>query len=85
MPLYVDSQFASPYAMSAFVALAEKAIDFELVPVDLVAGGQHSPRYAQLLRTRALLARAEGRRDEGQRPGGDAQHVGIAAERRREG
>ena len=28
--LYVDHQYASPYAMSAFVTLVEKGVDFEL-------------------------------------------------------
>jgi glutathione S-transferase len=33
--LYVDSQFLSPYALSAYVALAEKSIEFDLLEVDL--------------------------------------------------
>jgi hypothetical protein len=28
--LYVDAQFTSPYALSAFVVLREKGIDFEI-------------------------------------------------------
>ena len=28
--LYVDARFSSPYAMSAYVALVEKAVPFEL-------------------------------------------------------
>jgi hypothetical protein len=35
--LYVDSQFSSPYAMSAFVVLREKGIEFEMIPLDLEA------------------------------------------------
>lgn len=35
--LYVDAQFASPYAMSAFVALREKQLPFEVTPVNLSA------------------------------------------------
>ncbi len=37
MLLYVDSQFASPYALSAFVALRVKGIRFELKTLDLSA------------------------------------------------
>lgn len=44
--LYVDDQFTSPYAMSVFVTLKEKGIDFELVPVNLDTGGQHAQGYA---------------------------------------
>lgn len=45
--LYVDPQFVSPYAMSAFVALHEKALPFEVVTVDLAGGAQHQPAYAR--------------------------------------
>ncbi|MFZ6779470.1 glutathione transferase [Undibacterium sp. Ji83W] len=44
--LYVDSQFTSPYAMSVFVALHEKGLDFDLLTVDLEADAQHAPDYA---------------------------------------
>jgi glutathione S-transferase len=37
MQLYVDSQFASPYAMSAFVGMNEKELEFDLETVDLTA------------------------------------------------
>lgn len=40
LTLYVDSQFASPWAMSVFVALKEKALPFKLVTVDLDKGEQ---------------------------------------------
>lgn len=33
--LYVDAQFISPYAMSVFVALSEKSIQFEVECIDL--------------------------------------------------
>lgn len=33
MHLYVDSNYASPYAMSAFVALHEKKLPFEMTTV----------------------------------------------------
>jgi glutathione S-transferase len=45
--LYVDPQYVSPYAMSAFVALHEKAMPFEVLTVDLAAGAQHQPAYAR--------------------------------------
>lgn len=38
--LLVDAQYASPYALSAYVALREKAVDFEIDTVDLNAGAQ---------------------------------------------
>lgn len=47
MRLYVDSQFASPYALSAFVALRAKRIAFEMEPLDLSAHLQMSASYAE--------------------------------------
>ena len=46
MRLYVDAQYASPYAMSAFVALTEKRIPIELTKVNLAEGAQHDAWYA---------------------------------------
>jgi glutathione S-transferase len=46
--LYTDSNFISPYAMSVFVALAEKGAPFELTPVDLARGDQHDPAFVGL-------------------------------------
>lgn len=40
LTLYVDAQFLSPYAMSVYVALTEKNLDFELRLVDLDLGEQ---------------------------------------------
>jgi len=51
--LYVDSLFASPYAMSVFVALTEKGIPFEIEKVDLEAQQNLQPAY----RDRSLSAR----------------------------
>jgi glutathione S-transferase len=45
MRLYVDSQFISPYAMSAFVSLIEKELSFDLETVDLAAKANHAPSY----------------------------------------
>ena len=46
MLLYVDSQFASPYAMSAFVALRFKGLSFDVEPLDLAASQNTSPSYS---------------------------------------
>ncbi|MGQ0511717.1 MAG: glutathione transferase [Betaproteobacteria bacterium] len=45
MLLYIDSQYASPYAMSAFVALHEKAVPFQIETVDLGAAANRNPNY----------------------------------------
>lgn len=47
MRLYVDSQFASPYAMSAFVALRTKGLLFEVVPLDLAANQNAAPEHKE--------------------------------------
>ncbi len=45
MLLYIDSQLASPYAMSAFVALRAKGLAFEIECLDIAASQNTSPRY----------------------------------------
>jgi glutathione S-transferase len=45
MLLYVDAQYASPYAMSAFVGLKEKHIPFDITTVDLGAGANNREDY----------------------------------------
>ncbi|OZI45679.1 glutathione transferase [Bordetella genomosp. 5] len=45
LTLYVDADFLSPYAMSAFVALTEKGQTFEIRLVDLAAGEQRMQPY----------------------------------------
>lgn len=45
--LFVDAQYISPYAMSAYVALQEKDLPFELISVDLSIGEQHTAGYAR--------------------------------------
>ena len=47
MHLYVDSQFASPYALSAFVALRTKGLAFELKTLDLSANQNTTQTYAE--------------------------------------
>jgi glutathione S-transferase len=44
--LYVDAKYASPYAMSAFVALQEKGLPFELLAIDLAARENFAPGFA---------------------------------------
>jgi hypothetical protein len=44
--LYADAQYASPYAMSVFVALHEKRLPFDLATVDLGRGANHDASYA---------------------------------------
>jgi glutathione S-transferase len=47
MTLYVDSRYFSPYAMSAYVALCELGLGFELKPLDLEAGAQHRSPFRE--------------------------------------
>lgn len=46
MKLYVDSLYTSPYAMSVFVALTEKNLEFSIETVDLEHGANHTTSYA---------------------------------------
>lgn len=52
--LYVDAQFASPYAMSAFVALHEKGLSFEIVTVDLAASENQAAAFTSMSLTRRV-------------------------------
>lgn len=58
--LYTDSRFISPYAMSVFVALAEKGVPFEMTPVDLGRGDQRAPGYVDLSLTGKVPALVQG-------------------------
>ena len=58
--LYVDSQFSSPYAMSAFVVLREKGIEFEMSPLDLEASENQSEVYASLSQTQRVPTLVHG-------------------------
>lgn len=44
--LSVDSRYISPYALSAFVALTEKGVEFSVAEVDMEHGAHRAPRYA---------------------------------------
>jgi glutathione S-transferase len=58
--LYIDTPFLSPYAMSAFVALTEKGVPFQLRKVDLAAREHTEPHYAALSRTRRIPTLTQG-------------------------
>ena len=54
MILYVDSQYLSPYALSAYVALTEKQLEFSLRTVDLTHDAQHTAGYATISLTQRV-------------------------------
>lgn len=60
MRLYVDSNYLSPYAMSAFVALHEKAIPFEMVALNLAAGAQRERAFAKASITQRVPTLVDG-------------------------
>jgi glutathione S-transferase len=54
MRLYVDANFASPYALVAFVGLIEKSLEFEIETLDLVAHANHDPNFTKTSITRRI-------------------------------
>ena len=52
--LHVDVRHMSPYAMSAYVALLEKGVAFDVATVDLDAGAARDPANAAALPTRRV-------------------------------
>jgi glutathione S-transferase len=58
--LYVDAHFTSPYAMSAFVTLREKGLEFELVTLNLDTGENQSEAFAQLSLTGRVPTLVQG-------------------------
>jgi len=58
--LYVDKQFISPYAMSAFVALTEKNIPFALQTIDLALRQNREAVYAGLSLTQRVPTLIDG-------------------------
>jgi len=60
LQLYVDAQFTSPYAMSDFVVLREKGIDFELIPLDLDTLENQAEGYASLSLTQRVPTLVHG-------------------------
>jgi glutathione S-transferase len=54
MRLYVDANFASPYALVAFVSLVEKGLDFEIETLDLAAHANYDPNFTKTSITRRI-------------------------------
>lgn len=60
MKLYVDSNRLSPYAFSAFVALKEKHLAFDIEPVDLAHGEQHASAFHAVSATQRVPTLVDG-------------------------
>ncbi len=60
LTLYVDTTFSSPYAMSCFVTLVEKQLDFELKTLDLNAGEHRLPAFRDMALTGRVPALVHG-------------------------
>jgi len=60
MILYADSQYTSPYALSAFVALTEKRLPFEIKTLNLAAGENSDPDYARASLTQRVPTLIDG-------------------------
>lgn len=58
--LYVDAQFTSPYAMSCYVALREKGIEFEMSTLDLDKLENQASDYARLSLTQRVPTLVQG-------------------------
>jgi glutathione S-transferase len=54
MLLYVDSNFASPYALVAYVSLLEKGLTFDVNPLELFAGAHKESAFASTSITRRV-------------------------------
>ena len=54
MLLYVDSNFASPYALAAYVSLVEKGLPFDVKPLELYANAQMESAFATTSITRRV-------------------------------
>ncbi len=52
--LYVDARHVSPYAMSVYITLREKGLDFDTVLVDLDDGANQADDYARLSLTQRV-------------------------------
>jgi glutathione S-transferase len=60
LKLYVDSKFISPYAMSAFVALHEKSLSFDITTVDLSTQEARSADFVAASLTQRVPALMHG-------------------------
>jgi glutathione S-transferase len=54
MLLYVDAQFVSPYAMSAYVGLHEKALPFDMQTIDLAEKRNQTAEFTSTSITRRV-------------------------------
>jgi glutathione S-transferase len=54
MLLYVDSNFASPYALVAYVSLVEKGLTFDVKSLEIFADAQKESAYAATSITRRI-------------------------------
>ena len=59
MKLFIDSNYLSPYAMSAYVALREKSIPFEVALVNLQSAEHQAASYACISNTQRVPARVK--------------------------
>lgn len=60
MLLYVDAQYVSPYAMSVFVALTEKAVPFQIETVDLGRNENRHSAYTDVSLTQRVPTLVHG-------------------------
>ncbi|WP_421523641.1 glutathione transferase [Pseudomonas yamanorum] len=60
LSLYVDAHFTSPYAMSAFVTLREKGLEFELLTLNLDTAENQTEAFAQLSLTGRVPTLVQG-------------------------
>ncbi len=60
MKIYVDSHYASPYAMSVFVALHEKKLPFDVTTLDLSSGMNHDAAYSKISITHRVPTLVDG-------------------------
>jgi len=60
LSLYVDAHFTSPYAMSAFVTLREKGLEFELIPLNLDTAENQTEAFAHLSLTGRVPTLVQG-------------------------
>jgi len=51
LSLYIDRKRFSPYAMSVFVALREKQVDFKEIKIDLDKDENKSDTYLRICKT----------------------------------
>jgi glutathione S-transferase len=60
MLLYVDANFASPYALVSFVSLLEKGLAFDIEALDLIARANQGPDFARTSITRRVPTLVDG-------------------------